>query len=182
MSFIKAAKRTGLAAATTGARCSSGILGRVATGARPPPLVAFIFIWWVKPFEGRRLNLLVVYCLGFSKVTTVALSAAFDVRFNLSRIITTVIGIVIIVIRGVLTIIPMIAIIVGAITAYMSVSRNIHQDDFRPRKWVNLREKYFNYLDRAGLANAYVSGMQQDLNLVGTNLNVINTCLTVGCK
>lgn len=41
---------------------------------------------------------------------------------------------------------------------------------------------FFNYLDRAALANAYVSGMQEDLKLKGTNLNVINTCLTVGCE
>ncbi|ORY35925.1 major facilitator superfamily domain-containing protein [Naematelia encephala] len=39
---------------------------------------------------------------------------------------------------------------------------------------------FFNYLDRAGLANAYVSGMKEDVHLVGTNYNVITTCLTVG--
>ncbi|KAK4508786.1 hypothetical protein PRZ48_002525 [Zasmidium cellare] len=108
--------------------------------------LAFCFIIWAKPFEGQRLNLLVVYCLGFSKVTSVALSAAFDVQFNLGRITTTVIGIVIIVIQGILTIITMIAIIIGAISSYMSVSRN--KEDFRPRKWHGLRERYFNHLDR----------------------------------
>ncbi|KAK4891871.1 hypothetical protein LTR27_009570 [Elasticomyces elasticus] len=110
-------------------------------------VLAFVFIVWARPFEGRRLNLLVVYCLGFSKVTSVALSAAFDLRFNLDRIITTVIGIVIIVIQGILTIITLIAIIVGAISSYMSVSRN--RDDFRPRKLAGLREKYFDHLDKA---------------------------------
>jgi len=30
------------------------------------------------------------------------------------------------------------------------------------------------------LGNAYVSGMKEELNLVGTNYNVIGTCLTVG--
>lgn len=109
-------------------------------------ILAFAFIVWARPFEGRRLNVLVVYCLGFSKVASVALSAAFDVRFNLQRITTTVIGIVIIVIQGILTIITLIAIVVGAITSYMSVSRN--REDFRPRKWHGLREKYFNHLDR----------------------------------
>lgn len=109
--------------------------------------VAFMFIIWAKPFEGRRLNVLVVYCLGFSKVATVALSAAFDVQFNLPRIITTVIGVIIIVIQGILVILTLIAIVVGAISSYMSVSRN--REDFRPRKWAPLREKYFNHLDRA---------------------------------
>ncbi|RYP20833.1 hypothetical protein DL765_002567 [Monosporascus sp. GIB2] len=40
---------------------------------------------------------------------------------------------------------------------------------------------YFtNYLDRSNLNNAYVSGMREDLNFVGNQLNVINTCFTVG--
>lgn len=110
-------------------------------------VLAFAFIAWARPFEGRRLNILVVYCLGFSKVVSVALSAAFDNQFNLDRIITTVIGIVIIVVQGILTIITMIAILVGAISSYMSVSRN--REDFRPRKWAGTREKYFNHLDKA---------------------------------
>ncbi|TKA73547.1 hypothetical protein B0A55_06436 [Friedmanniomyces simplex] len=110
-------------------------------------VLAFVFIVWARPFEGRRLNLLVVYCLGFSKVTSVALSAAFDLRFNLDRIITTAIGIIIIVIQGILTIITLIAIVVGAISSYMSVSRN--REDFRPRKLAGVREKYFNHLDKA---------------------------------
>lgn len=108
--------------------------------------VAFVYIILMRPFEGRRLNVIVVYCLGFSKVASVALSAAFDIRFNLPRITTTVIGVVIIVIQGILTIITMIAIVVGAISSYMSVSRN--HEEFRPRSWHGLREKYFNHLDR----------------------------------
>ncbi|KAH9826694.1 ML-like domain [Teratosphaeria destructans] len=108
--------------------------------------LAFLFIIWTRPFEGQRLNVLVVYCLGFSKVASVALSAAFDTQFNLQRIITTVIGIVIIVIQGLLTIVTMIAIIVGAISSYMSVSRN--HADFKPKRWQELREKYFDHLDR----------------------------------
>ncbi|KAK1820237.1 hypothetical protein LTR12_005388 [Friedmanniomyces endolithicus] len=110
-------------------------------------VLAFVFIARARPFEGRRLNLLVVYCLGFSKVVCVALSAAFDLRFNLDRIVTTAIGIVIIVIQGILTIITLVAIIVGAISSYMSVSRN--HEDFRPRKLAGVRERYFNHLDQA---------------------------------
>lgn len=110
-------------------------------------IIAFITIIILKPFEGQRLNALVVYCLGFSKVTTVALSAAFDVRFNLPRIPTTVIGVVVIVIQGILTIILLIAIVAGAISSYMSVMRN--REDFRPRKWAPLRTKYFAHLEKA---------------------------------
>jgi len=109
-------------------------------------ILAFIMVVWAQPFEGKRLNILVVYLLSFSKVATVALSAAFDISFNLNRIITTAIGIVIIVIQGILTIVTMIAILVGAISSYMSMTRN--QEDFRPKKWAGIREKYFYHMDR----------------------------------
>lgn len=40
---------------------------------------------------------------------------------------------------------------------------------------------YFtNYLDRSNLANAYVSGMKEDLGFVGNQYNLINTVFTVG--
>ncbi|ABN66021.2 Pantothenate transporter FEN2 (Fenpropimorph resistance protein 2) [Scheffersomyces stipitis CBS 6054] len=39
---------------------------------------------------------------------------------------------------------------------------------------------WVNYLDRANLANAYVSGMQVDLNMKGNEFNLINTCFNVG--
>ncbi|OCL03143.1 TRP-domain-containing protein [Glonium stellatum] len=109
--------------------------------------IAFIAVIIIRPFEGQRLNAIVVYLLGFSKVATLALSAAFDVRFNLPRIPTTVIGIVIIVIQGILTIVLLIAIALGAISSYMSVMRN--RDEFKPKRWIPLREKYFKHLDQA---------------------------------
>jgi ACS family pantothenate transporter-like MFS transporter len=40
---------------------------------------------------------------------------------------------------------------------------------------------YFtNYLDRSNLANAYVSGMKEELGFEGNQFNVINTVFTVG--
>ncbi|KAI2469299.1 MFS general substrate transporter [Annulohypoxylon bovei var. microspora] len=40
---------------------------------------------------------------------------------------------------------------------------------------------YFtNYLDRSNLNNAYISGMKEELAFVGNQLNMINTCFTVG--
>lgn len=108
--------------------------------------IAFLFIMAVRPFEGQRLNVIMVYLLGFSKFSTVALSAAFDVSFNLQRITTTVIGVAIIVIQGILTIILLIAIVVSAISSYMSVMRN--REDFRPHRWAPYRERYFAHLDQ----------------------------------
>jgi Transient receptor potential (TRP) ion channel/ML-like domain len=108
--------------------------------------IAFVAIIILKPFEGKRLNLLMVYVLGFSKVATVALSSAFDTRFNLARIPATVIGIVIVVIQGILTILLMIAIVLGAISSYMSVTRN--RDEFKPKKWAGLRTRYFAHIEQ----------------------------------
>lgn len=39
---------------------------------------------------------------------------------------------------------------------------------------------WVNYLDRLNLSNAYVSGMKEDLSMHGNELNVINTCFSVG--
>jgi hypothetical protein len=110
-------------------------------------VIAWAFLIWARPFEGQRLNFIVVWCLSFSKVATLGLSLAFLIQFNVGRIITTAIGIVIVVIQGILVIITLIAILVGAVSSYMSVSRN--QEDFRPRKWAARREKYFDRLDKA---------------------------------
>lgn len=107
--------------------------------------IALISIVLVRPFESNRLNLLMVYLLGFSKVASVGLSSAFDARFNLPRITTTVIGIVIIVIQGGVTIILMIVIILGAISSYMSLSRNT--EEFRPQSWAPFRTRYLAHLD-----------------------------------
>ena len=108
-------------------------------------IIAFVAVVWMKPFESNRLNLLMVYFLGFSKVATVALSSAFDDRFKLSRILTTVIGVIIIVIQGILTICLMIAIILGAISSYMSITRN--RAEIKPRSLTGPRNRYFAHVD-----------------------------------
>jgi hypothetical protein len=107
--------------------------------------IAFLGMVILRPFEGQRLNIIVVYLLGFSKVATVALSAAFDHRFGLARIPATVIAIVIIVIQGVLTIMVLVAIILGAITSFMSVMRK--RETIRPTKWTPIRARYFEHMN-----------------------------------
>lgn len=109
-------------------------------------IIALIAIVSMKPFESNRLNLLMVYLLGFSKVVTVALSSAFDARFNLDRIMTTVIGFIIIIIQGILTVCLMIAIVLGAISSYMSIRRN--HEEFKPRSWIKYRTRYFKHMDQ----------------------------------
>ncbi|KAK5229617.1 hypothetical protein LTR72_001148 [Exophiala xenobiotica] len=109
-------------------------------------IIALVAIVLMRPFESNRLNLLMVYLLGFSKVATVALSSAFDSRFGLDRIMTTVIGVIIIVIQGILTICLMLAIILGAISSYMSITR--YRETIKPRSWLKPRTRYFAHVDR----------------------------------
>ncbi|KAF1962761.1 TRP-domain-containing protein [Byssothecium circinans] len=108
-------------------------------------IIAFVGIIISSPFEGQRLNILVVYLLGFSKITTLSVSAALIARFNLARIPATVLAIVIIIIQGLLTIATLVAILVGAVTSYMSILRN--SETIHPTQWVPIREKYFNNMD-----------------------------------
>lgn len=110
-------------------------------------IIAFIGLIVLRPFEGQRLNVIVVYALGFSKVVTVALSAAFDTRFNLPRMSVTIIGIVIVAVHGILTAVVMVAILVGAASSYMSVMRNRETENFKPKRWRSTREKYFQHMD-----------------------------------
>jgi hypothetical protein len=109
-------------------------------------VVAFLGTMYLRPFEGQRLNVVLIYLLGFSKVSTTALSAAFDTRYNLPRIPATVIGIIIIVIQGLLTIIVLVTIVVGAITSYFSITRS--REQIRPRRWMPNRQRYFDRIDR----------------------------------
>ncbi|KAL9610668.1 MAG: hypothetical protein Q9167_004648 [Letrouitia subvulpina] len=109
-------------------------------------IIAFVAFAILRPFEGTRLNALVVYLLGFSKVATLALSAAFDIRFNLARIPTTVIGIVIIVIQGILACSTLVAIVIGTFSSYMSLTRN--HENFKPQRWEGFRQRYFAHLQK----------------------------------
>ncbi|KAI4658031.1 uncharacterized protein J4E78_006421 [Alternaria triticimaculans] len=110
-------------------------------------IVAFIAFIILRPFEGQRLNVLAVYLLGLSKITTTGLSAAFDTRFGVARIPTTVIGIIIIVIQGLLTVAVMILILIGAVSSYLSMLRN--REQMAPLSWNPMREKYFAHIDFA---------------------------------
>lgn len=113
--------------------------------------IALIGIFIMKPFEGSRLNALMVYILGFSKVATVALSAVFNTRFftNHNRIAAAVIGIVIIVIHGILTIILMVAIVIGAISTYMSIMRD--SESIKPQRLEKIRHRYYSHLEKTAL-------------------------------
>lgn len=109
-------------------------------------ILSFFAIVIMRPFESNRLNMLMVYFLGFSKVASVALCAAFDPRFGLERILATVIGIVIIVIQGILIICMMVAVVFGAVSSWMSVRR--YKETFHPSKLANTRTRYFAHIEQ----------------------------------
>jgi Transient receptor potential (TRP) ion channel/ML-like domain len=108
--------------------------------------VAFIFMIRLRPFEGQRLNMLMVYLLGFSKVLTVALSAAFYVNFNIGRIAATVVGAIIIAIQVLLTIALLVCIILSGISTYFSVTRN--RASIKPKRWMDYRARYLAHIDQ----------------------------------
>ena len=112
-------------------------------------IIALVAIIIINPFEGTRNTALSVYMLGLSKVATTGLSVAFLPQFNVARIPTTVIGIVIIVIQGLLVIGLLILIVLGAISTYMSITRN--RDHIKPRDLEIIRMKYFNTIDRKAI-------------------------------
>lgn len=102
-------------------------------------LIAFTGFIILRPFEGQRLNTIVVYLLGISKIISTALSLAFYKPFNLARIPTTVVGVVIIVVQGVLTIVLIVAILTGVVTSWLSLTRN--KDHQHPS---SLRQRFFH--------------------------------------
>ncbi|KAF4629985.1 hypothetical protein G7Y89_g8157 [Cudoniella acicularis] len=107
--------------------------------------IAFIAIAKINPFEGARNTALAVWMLGISKVATAGISIAFLPQYNVARILTTVLGVVIIVIQGFLVIGLLILIALGAISSYMSLTRN--REEFKPHNLDHVRTKYFEHVE-----------------------------------
>jgi hypothetical protein len=110
-------------------------------------IIAFAVMVKLRPYEGQRLNVIMIYLLGFSKVITLALSAAFDINFNIKRIPATAIGIIIIAIQGLLTVALLVCIGLGAISSYFSLTRN--RESIKPLSWLPYRERYLAHIQQA---------------------------------
>jgi hypothetical protein len=108
--------------------------------------ICFVIIICINPFEGRRNTALAVWMLGISKVATAGLSIAFLPQFNLARIPTTIIGVIIIVIQGFLVVGVLILIVLGTISTYMTITRN--REQIRPHGLNGIRDKYFTHLEK----------------------------------
>ncbi|KAK4177510.1 putative flavin carrier protein 2 precursor [Triangularia setosa] len=95
----------------------------------------------IGPFEGARNTAMGVWILNICKILTTSISIAFLPQLNVNRIITTVLGVIIIVIQGFTVIALIILIILSALSSRLSLLRN--QEEFTPR-WLDLaRIRYF---------------------------------------
>lgn len=108
-------------------------------------IIAFVIAVHLKPFEGARNTALAVWMLGITKILTTGLSIAFLPAFDLDRIIATVLGVIIIVIQGLLVFALLILIILGAISSWMSLTRN--REEFPVKSWEGIRVRYFENLE-----------------------------------
>jgi hypothetical protein len=109
-------------------------------------IVAFVIITILNPFEGARNTALSVWMLSITKILTTGLSIAFLPELGLDRIIATVIGVVIIVIQGFLVIGLLILIALGAISTWMSLTRN--REEFGVEVLESIRIRYFEHLEK----------------------------------
>lgn len=106
-------------------------------------VIALLVFGKLRPFEGRRNMALAVWMLGTSKILTTGLSIAFLPTMRTNRILTTVIGMVIIIDQGLLVIALMILVVLGATSSYMSLTRN------KEDALASTRVKYFEHLQTA---------------------------------
>ncbi|EEP81140.1 predicted protein [Uncinocarpus reesii 1704] len=111
-------------------------------------LISVILIAWAKPFEATRLNVLMLYLLGFSKIATLAISSTFHPAFNLGRITTAFLGLGIIALHTTLSLALLVSIATGLVSTYLSFTRyrEIAPRD-RPAK--GLRQRYLNHVTKA---------------------------------
>lgn len=110
-------------------------------------IIAFVIVAILNPFEGARNTALGVWMLSISKILTTGLSIAFLPQLGLNRIIATVVGIVIIVIQGFLVVGVLILVVLGAISSWMTLTRN--REECGVEILESPRVSYFEHLEAA---------------------------------
>ncbi|KAJ4182550.1 hypothetical protein NW755_010316 [Fusarium falciforme] len=111
-------------------------------------VLALVAIIKMKPFEGSRNATAAIWLLSISKIVTTGFSIAFLPSFNLSRIVATVFGMIIIVVQAFLAVAILVLIALGMISTWMSLSRN--REEF-PKDLDPIRVRYFEHMEvRAG--------------------------------
>ncbi|RCI09809.1 hypothetical protein L249_3894 [Ophiocordyceps polyrhachis-furcata BCC 54312] len=107
-------------------------------------LLALLAIIKTSPFEGNRNTAMSTWMLSISKMVTCGLSIAFLPDFSLSRIVATVLGIIIIVVQGFVAVAVLVLISLGAVSTMMSLSRN--REEF-PSSLDQSRIRYFLHME-----------------------------------
>lgn len=105
-------------------------------------IIALAVIMKMNPFESNRNTAVSVWMLSISKIITSGLSIAFLPAFAVNRIVTTVFGIIIIVVQGFVAIAVLVLIILGVFSTWMSLSRN--RENF-PQTLEQIRIGYFEH-------------------------------------
>ncbi|RKF57230.1 Flavin carrier protein 2 [Golovinomyces cichoracearum] len=116
-------------------------------------IIAFVTLIIINPWEGTRNTVLAVWLLGISKVVTSGLSIAFLPQFYLPRISSTIIGIIIVITQGLLVLSLLILIILGAVSSYMSLTRD--QEQFKPENLKDIRLRYFAKIENKPKINSH---------------------------
>jgi hypothetical protein len=104
-------------------------------------IIAFVVIIQWNPYESSRNTAMAVWMLGISKIVTAGVCIAFVPSVGLDRIIATVLGVLIIVVQGFAVIGLTILICLGAISSYMSLTRN--HEEFWPEGLEPFRVQFF---------------------------------------
>ncbi|TDZ48454.1 putative membrane protein [Colletotrichum trifolii] len=107
-------------------------------------IIAFLVFIKLNPFEGQRNTSLAIWMLGITKVATAGFSIAFLPAFAIGRILSTVFGIIIIVVQGFLVVAVLVLILLGTISSWMSLNRNREQF---PEKLDGIRIKYYEHIE-----------------------------------
>lgn len=107
-------------------------------------ILTFLVFVKFSPFEGQRNTVVAVWMLSFSKIVTNGLAIAFLPDYNLSRIAATVIGLIILIVQGFLTLAVMTLVIIGIVSSWMSLSRNTERF---PEHLEDTRVSYFEHIE-----------------------------------
>ncbi|KAK3996969.1 putative flavin carrier protein 2 precursor [Cladorrhinum sp. PSN332] len=99
----------------------------------------------LNPFESARNTAMGLWILNICRIATTGISIGFLPQLGVDRIITTALGIIIMVIHVFTVIALLILMILGAISARLSLLRN--REDFSPRWLDKIRIRWFERMD-----------------------------------
>ncbi|KAL7271698.1 hypothetical protein RUND412_005524 [Rhizina undulata] len=118
----------------------SQIFGLIAVEA-----IMMILLFATKPFQSVRLNAIMVYFMSIMKLGTLSVLAVIITKPSLSRILVTVLGIIILVIQGIVCTIVLLLTISQLYTSYLLTKPP--GSKIRPRPWKKIHSKYLSHVD-----------------------------------